>query len=387
MSKKRSIGHVKKLSEGKYLLRLSLGFDDFGKRLQPSKVVECSSDREAEKQLLEFYQSRERLTAINNVNAPSTLAELYLHWIENHVNINLENRTRVFYADLWERYLKGNGSLKLTAATSKNVYMLYSHIEGDRTKNAVYKMLKAIFNKAVKWGYMQNNPCDMLDTPKYKAKEKKALSESDIHTVMSNLYKEPLMFQATVYFAAMCGMRRQEIVALKWSDINFAEKSFRICRAAARIKGQGTTTKATKTEKSNRVLFLPSGLDTILINLRRQQREQKRKCGNKWVNGDWIFTQWNGEIMDIDTPSMLWRKFADSIGIKDVTLHGLRHTAATFMIKNNVPISTVSSVLGHAQISTTLNTYTHVVENTKRTAIDIMSTVFQENTETDEKVL
>ena len=79
--------------------------------------------------------------------------------------------------------------------------------------------------------------------------------------------------------------------------------------------------------------------------------------------------------MCLATPSHWWSDFAKKCGIEGVTFHGLRHTAATYMIKNNVPISTVSGVLGHAQISTTLNTYTHVIEDTKKSAINIMADV------------
>ena len=79
--------------------------------------------------------------------------------------------------------------------------------------------------------------------------------------------------------------------------------------------------------------------------------------------------------MCLSTPSHWWKDFAKNNGIEDVTFHGLRHTAATYMIKSNVPISTVSGVLGHAQISTTLNTYTHVIEDTKKAAINIMSDI------------
>ena len=85
MAKKRSIGHVKKLGDGKYLLRLSLGYDDFGKRIQPSKVVECNSDREADRLLLEFYNEREKLKIQHTSFVPKTLGELYNEWLQHHV--------------------------------------------------------------------------------------------------------------------------------------------------------------------------------------------------------------------------------------------------------------------------------------------------------------
>lgn len=382
---KRSVGHVKKLDEGKYLLRLSCGFDDFGKRIQPSKTVYCSSGREAEKLLMDFYRERERMATQRVVKTPLTLAELYEEWIENHVKINLTPKTGEFYEYLWERNLKPSGSLKLKTTTTKNIHKILIGIEGDRTRNAAYKMLKAMFNKAIRWGYLLNNPCDQIDTPKYKAKEKKTLGETEIQNVMKSIVQEELKFQAIFYFAAMCGMRKQEIIGLKWSDINFKDKSFTIQRAATTLHKIGTVSKETKTDKSNRTLYFPVGLDVILLKHMNQQNEQKRKCGDKWVNEGWIFTQWNGKLMDLNTPSHWWKGFAEANGIVGVTFHGLRHTAATFMIKNNVPISAVSGVLGHANISTTLNTYTHVIEDTKKAAISVMSNVYMNQEESEKK--
>ena len=382
---KRSIGYIKKVKDGKYFLRLSCGYDDFGRRIQPSRTVYCSSDREAEKLLMDFYLERERMAVQRKAKAPATLEELYQEWTDNHVNINLTPKTAEFYAYLWERYLKPSGKLKLKTANAKNIHRILCGIEGERTRNAAYKMLKAMFNKAIKWGYMQYNPCDQIDTPKYKPKEKKTLSEDDIHTVMAAIQQEELKFQAIFYFAAMCGMRKQEVIGLKWSDIDFKEKSFTIRRAATTLHNIGTVSKETKTEKSNRTLYLPDGLDIILLKHMNQQNEQKHKCGDKWIDEDWIFTQWNGALMDLNTPSHWWHDFALRNGIEGVTFHGLRHTAATFMIKNNVPISTVSGVLGHAQISTTLNTYTHVIEDTKRTAIAVMSDVYHQTTKDGKK--
>jgi len=234
-------------------------------------------------------------------------------------------------------------------------------------------MLKAIFNKGVKWGFLSSNPCMKIDTPQYKPAEKKTLSEEQIHILSERITGEDLKYQAIYYFAVLCGMRRQEIIGLKWSDIDFKENKFKICRAASHIKGKGTRPADTKTDKSMRTLFLPEILKHILLRLRAEQRHIKFLFGDKWINEDWIFTQSNGHIMHIQTPTHWWSEFSKKNGIDGITFHCLRHTAATFMIKNNIPISTVSGVLGHANIVTTLNTYTHIVEDTKKTAINVMA--------------
>lgn len=80
--------------------------------------------------------------------------------------------------------------------------------------------------------------------------------------------------------------------------------------------------------------------------------------------------------MHLQTPSHWWSEFSKKNGIERVTFHDLRHTAASYMIKNNVPITTVSGVLGHANTSTTVNIYSHMLEDTKKDAIDVMSEIF-----------
>lgn len=376
---KRSIGHVKKLSEGKYLLRLSLGYDDFGKRIQPSKVVTCSCIREADKLLHDFYSEKEKLFMQHNLYVPKTLGQLYDYWYQHHVKVNLSPKTQQWYNQLWSLHVSHASELKTEILSPAHVLKIIDAAKSARNKNAVYKMLSALFNKSVKWGYIQDNPCTRIDTPKYIAPEKKALTESEIILASEEIAKEGLKYQALFYFALLCSMRRQEIIALKWSDIDFGRSQFRIKRAAQDIPGKGTVAGDTKTEKSKRNLYLPDILKVILLQLRNEQNSLKHMYGDKWEDGDWVFTQQNGRIMNIHTPTNWWKEFSTKNNINSVTFHGLRHTAATFMIKNNVPISTVSGVLGHSNISTTLNTYTHVIEDSKKVAINIMENIVTDN--------
>ena len=299
-----------------------------------------------------------------------------MKWYTNHIERNCAIKTRSFYADLWRGYIADKGRVKLTAITPKSIYSILDRIDKPRTKNAVYKMLNTMFNKAIKWGYMSGNPCSRIEAPQYKSKEKQPLSGDEIALVMQNIGAEETKYQAIFYFAALCGLRRQEILGLQWPDIDFENNCFCIRRAAVEVKGHGTTTKTPKTEKSARTLFLPEPLKLSLMQHKDEQEQQKRVLGDKWQGGDWIFTQWNGALMSLQTPSHWWKEFADKIGVTDVTFHGLRHTAASYMIKNNVPITTVSGVLGHANTTTTLNIYSHMMEDTKKSAIDVLTDVF-----------
>lgn len=376
--RKRSVGHIQKLDGDKYLLRLSCGFDEFGKRLQPSKVIHCNSDTEAEKTLMEFYMQREKAIRGVRSSMPQTLQQLYEEWMTNHVNRNCTEKTRSFYDGIWKNYIADKGKVKLSVITPHSLYSILDSMKGDRLKNAAYKMLNAMFNKAIKWGYISHNPCDRIDTPRYHAPEKQPLSNKQLRSVMQNLTDEELKYQAIFYFAVLCGLRRQEILGLTWADINFEQDCFHVRRAATEKKGAGTVTKGTKTKRSERELFLPLPLKEVLLKYQAEQEKQRQIMGDKWHNENWVFTQYDGKLMNLQTPSHWWKDFSERIHVTGVTFHGLRHTAASYMIKNNVPITTVASVLGHSNTSTTVNIYSHMLEDTKKDAINVMAEVLSE---------
>lgn len=321
---KNKLGSITDMGGGKYRLRISIT-DDYGKRHQPSKVVHASGKREANRMLADFYN--ECTSGTYSAGKHLTLSDLYNEWMKNHCEKTLNNGTINNYRSYWERFLFDKGNIKLDKIKPSHIYDILSGSgmkENSRTQKALFDMLKTMLGRAVKWGYMSSNPCSYIDTPNYKAKEKKPLTEANIAAVMEALPNEEAKYRAMFILAAVLGMRRQEIVALKWSDIDFKNKIIRICRAAEPVKGKGTSIKET------------------------------------W-----------------------WRKFSEKLGIEGVTFHGLRHTAASFMIMNNVPITTVSSVLGHADVTTTLKIYSHVIEDTKSAAIKSMEQIILNNNAKD----
>lgn len=365
-------GYVKNLGNGKYFLRLSLGFDDFGKRIQPSRTIEAKSDRDAEKKLMEFYNDRVKTLTEKRSSNPETLDELYKDWLKNHVEANLRDDTKSYYTGLWENYLKEYGKAKIKTFSPKMVNSVLSKLEkGSRTRKGVYGMLKAMFNKAKKWGYITTNPCDNVDTPKYRAKEKKPYTDEELLYILNIIASEKLCYQAIFYFAVICGMRRGEIIGLKWTDINFDRTCFDIQRSVTNKKGIGTVPGETKNFTSMRQLELPQVLIQILKGIRAEQTAQKLRIGDKWVDEGWVFTRWNGMIMGESCPDR-WlarmKKQYPEWPKKD--LHTLRHTAITNMIIDGIPISEVSKAAGHAQQYTTLNTYSHIIQSTKKRAIN-----------------
>jgi hypothetical protein len=200
MADKRNIGNVKNLGNGKYLLRISCGFDDFGNRLQFSRTVEAKSDRDAEQQLMKFYQEKEKIKEGKTSKAPKTLDELYDEWNENHVKPNLRGSTAVFYQTM-RNHIEPFKNTKMSSLSPKTVNKIVNSFEAPRTRKGVFAMLNTMFSHAVKWGYMPDNPCKRIDVPKYKAAEKTTYTDEELSFIMDIISKEPIKFQVFFYFA------------------------------------------------------------------------------------------------------------------------------------------------------------------------------------------
>lgn len=377
--KNRKIGNIQKMGPNKYKIRISAGFDDFGKRKVINKTVTASSDTQAEKILMELYSGKDNF--IKNSGAPETLKDLFDVFCENHL-VNLAPNTQQYYKNLW-RTVAPYEKIKIKDINIKNINKILSDQREGKVKNGVFKLLKTVINKSITWGYFkENNPCNFIQAPKYKAKEKSILCDEDIRKISAALPGEEIKYQCIFYFACMLGMRRQEILGLTWNDIDFKNSVVSINKAVSLSykKGDKIIIKDTKNTSSERSLFIPSLLLDKLKELKKEQNIIRVKLGELYKNKNFLFVQWNGELMSIYTPTNWWKEFAEKNNITPgVTLHGLRHSSASIMINSGADVATVSKTLGHSNVSTTLNIYTHLFEDTKKQVIETVSAKFKAN--------
>lgn len=374
-NKKRKLGNITKLGNGKYKIRVSAGFDDFGKRQVISKTVSCSSDTEAEKYLIKLYNEKDNFKSSSN---PKNLKDLIDVFMSNHAK-NLSLNT-IYYYNTLNKHLENFHCLKVENLNIININKILDSLPDGKIKQSVFKFLKTVINKNITWGYFKNvNPCNMISTPKYKPKEKSILNINDINKINMLITEEKTKYQCIFYFAVLLGLRRGEIVGIKWNDVDFKNKTVFINKSATLSHGTDIDhiiTKETKTTSSERVLSLPNILVESLRKLKQEQNLNILKLGDLYKNNNFVFTTWNGKIMNIYTPTNWWRDFVKKHELSKVTLHGLRHTCCSLMLKEGNDIATISKTLGHGNISTTLNIYSHMIEDNKKQAIESVASYF-----------
>lgn len=178
------------------------------------------------------------------------------------------------------------------------------------------------------------------------------------------------------------GLRKGELLALEWSDIDFDADTISITKAVSVVNGKQIT-KAPKTKTSRRTVSIPHFLTQRLRELRRERLKYRLSVGDYWQGAEWVFVQDNGKQMSYSTP---YSAFHDTIiryneskkpddQLPLIPFHGLRHTSATLLIASKQDVRTVSSRLGHAQASTTMNIYAHALKETDRKASNALESM------------
>jgi integrase len=204
------------------------------------------------------------------------------------------------------------------------------------------------------------------------AKEAAHLDEDDARRLLELLQDEPIKYRAAISFDLLSGLRRGELLGLRWSDVDFTNETVTIVQTSSYAKGQGIYTDTPKNKTSARPLKLSRSAFLILQEVQEWQEQQQALCGDRWKNEDGrVFTNDEGSPMHPDSLSKWFHEFTKRSGFPGVHVHSLRHTYASLMIADGTPLVVVSRRLGHAQVSTTANIYAHVIASADEKAAQV----------------
>lgn len=244
------------------------------------------------------------------------------------------------------------------------------------TIRRIVAILQAVLTEAVKKHIIDNNPADSdrLELPQVEEPEIQILDMEQAEKVLSALESEPLMYQVLIHLALITGCRRGELIALKWHDIDLDNNIIFIRHAAYKLAGEKQELKEPK-RGSVRNIAIPNYLVDMLRTYRKEQIEYRLELGSQWHDNDFLFTKWNGEMMNISTPSHWWQKFLKRHNLPHVKFHALRHSSATLLLSSGENIKSVSARLGHKQLSTT-NRYVHALHSADKAAAETFENLF-----------
>ena len=238
-----------------------------------------------------------------------------------------------------------------------------------------HRLIHTILAQAEKEMLVPYNAADKSTPPKSRQAEVNYFQPEQVCAIIEALKDEPLKWQVCVHILMITGGRRGEVCGLKWSKIDFERK--RLCFDSALLYSPKIGLYETTTKTGNRrYVPLPDETLELLVEYRHAQRTQKAQMGDLWHDSDFLFTRDNGSPMRPDSITQWLSDFSRRHGLPHINPHAFRHTAASVMIVEGTDVVTISKMLGHVKVSTTEDIYSHVIEDSKQQASNVLADVY-----------
>lgn len=369
--------YTTKNGETRYLFQTYLGID-------PATGKERRTTRRGFKTMKEAKQAeRNLLLDVEENGLPSnqsdgfrdpTFEELASLWLENYkttVKPSTFENVRSKVEKMTEEHFEGLKLKKITVAYCQRVvielsktYVLYNHY---------LSVVNRIFKYAVLMDVLSSNPFDKVIKPKSRQTQRKGnfLTKEELKEFLKLAQNTTLSyFFPLVHLMSYTGLRQGEVLALKWSDIDFENKKITVNKTAVRIK-ERQTLQTPKTKNSKRVISIDSATLSILKSWKKDQIKIYFKNG-KHFEGDenFIFTNQRAEWVHIHNFIRYFKRFIADHALKPITPHGLRHTHASLLFSAGVEPKNISDRLGHSTVQITLDLYTHITEEQRTDTVD-----------------
>jgi len=260
-----------------------------------------------------------------------------------------------------------NTRVKLRTLTAKHIQDFYT-CQLERVSPNTVIHFHAIIHRALKYAVkmemINSNPADRVERPKKEQFVGQFYDANEMNQLFRVL--EGSVLQVPIMLGAFYGLRRSEILGLKWSAIDFEDNTISICHTVAQIKLDGkkmiVESDTPKTKSSRRTLPLVPAMRSLLIRQREQQEHYQRICGKAYSKDyqDYVCLNQLGERLKPDYLTAAFKKILISNNLRVIRLHDLRHSCASLLLANGVPMKQIQEWLGHSQFSTTADIYAHL---------------------------
>lgn len=380
MAKRRANGEgsIRKRKDGRWEGRYTAGYDpQTGKRV--IKNVLGKTQAEVKEMLKSAIEESQKLDI--SKAGTYTVAEWTRTWYEVYAEPRIRPNTKEYYTNYIENHIVPNlGKIMLDKLTTIQIQRFYNNLQKNgrvqrkgypklkdkslspRVVRGVHTLLSNCLDQAVAERLILTNPTQGCKLPKLEKKEMHILPQEKIGMYLAEAERRGLL--AAFYLELTTGLRRGELLALLWTDLDIEARTISITKQVNRIKGE-LLVSPPKTQNSIRTLAIPQQAVDLLI------AEHAKHPSNPYM----FPSPKTGTMYDPDAFRRIHGKILKAIGAEHVRFHDMRHLFATLSLKNGVDVKTLSAALGHYSAGFTLNTYTHATTQMKQAAADTIGAV------------
>ena len=376
MAKRRPSGDgmVRKREDGRWEGRYTAGYHpETGKRIIKNVLGKTQAECKAKlKKAIEESQSLDVGRADEY-----TVAAWLRTWFELYAKPHIRPSTMNYYhRNIEQHIIPAIGDIPLNKLTTRDLQKLYNDLQNNgrlrkvqkkekpglsnSTVRGIHMMLHNALDRAVKEKLILSNPTENCIIPKIEKQEMKILHPDHISAYLNAAERRNAL--PMFYLELISGLRKGELVALQWSDLDIENKTISVSKQAGRNSAGEPDITRPKTENSIRKISIPQDAVDLLV------AEHQKHPGSPWM----FPSPKTGEMYHPDSVVNIHKKILKDAGLEHLRFHDLRHTFATLALQNGVDVKTVSSMLGHFDAGFTLRTYTHVTRQMQESAAEKM---------------
>jgi integrase len=361
-------GTVKKEANGTWFFVVDLGTNPNGTRNQKRRRG-FQTRKEADKALTNLKSEHQNGLFVEPSKV--TLGEFLEQWIAGHKGAVAPKTWQEYDKKMRGHLIPHLGGILIQKLKPIHIKPVYTHLLEDgklngegglapKTVREIHTILKMALDEAIVLELIKSNPSAKMKLPKVEQKEKQILTKDECATLLTEL--EGNWLHSVVAVAMTTGARLGEVLALKWKNVDLDEGTLQIVQSVEEVKGNRRL-KEVKTKHGRRKISLAPYTVEILHQRKVEQAEMQLKLGIG--RADLVFTNYDGSMRSPHLVSTEFPKVIKKLDITPITFHGLRHTHASLLLLDGHPIKAVSSRLGHAKVSITLDIYTHCLPDSQ----------------------
>ena len=378
-------GSIIKRSKGSWTIIINLGRDPATAKRKQQWVTIRGSKKQAETRLAELLNQMDTGGFIKPTK--ETFGSFLQRYLDDYISTQIRATTLEAYQQRGKHLIDGLGHIPVSELREEHIHKYYREKSKKLSPGTLIKhhnLLRSALSQGVIWRTLTRNVAEAVKAPKVSRKEMRALTGPEVHRMLEAC--EDTAWHSIFHTLTWTGLRRSELLGLRWKDVDLILASLRVVQSVQRLNTGEFIVQEPKAASGRRTIALSLASCLVLREHREKQEADATLLGRQLAEDDLVFSHPDGSPRDPSTRTLAFRRLTRRIGLDGVRLHDLRHTMASLYLEQGVNPKTVAERLGHASVTITLDLYSHCLPGVQEAAAVQFDTAMEQAKSTSAKV-